>query len=348
MLKRLYLLLVPLAIVVRYVWPEDPLLIFAAAVFALVPLAALLGESTEHLAAHVGQASGGLLNATFGNLAELIILITMLSMGLHEVVLWGIFGAIFANALLATGLAMFAGGLKFHIQNYNREGTRDLATLLAIAIFGMLAITVIEWSIPEEYRADTSMSLVVSLFLVAGYLLYLVYSMWTHKELFKSVPILLEGRSWSLPWSATVLAVVTIFVVWMSEILSSALEVSIKTLDLSAIFVGAVVIAVIGAAAEIASAVRASRNDRMDLALSISMGASVQIALFVAPTLVFASYFVGPRPFHLSFSYESVFLLFFAAMITGQLARDGRSTWFKGALLVIVYLIVAAGAFLLT
>jgi Ca2+:H+ antiporter len=336
------LLVVPVAIAVDIVASDNILLVLIFSVLALIPLAAMMAESTEQLAAHVGPAVGGLLNATFGNLAELIIMISLLSKGLHEVVLAGIFGGIVANALLATGLSMFVGGLKYHVQTYNRENTRDLASLLAIAIFGLLVISVIGISIGPDHAEDSFISPIVSLFLLAGYVLYLVYSMITHKDLFGSDEEESEIK-WS-PWrSITILAVITAVVVWVSETLSGVIAHAVVDARVSELFIGAVLVAVIGAAAEISSAMRASRKDRMDLSYSISMGGSVQIALFVAPLLVLLSHVVGSRPLQLIFDYESIMVLFFSVVITMQLARDGQSTWFKGALLVLVYLIIATG-----
>lgn len=340
-------LLVPIAIGVSFVFPDRPLLVFITAVLSLIPLAAFMGESTEHVAAHVGQAIGGLLNATFGNMAELIILIAMLSRGLHEVVLAGILGAILVNGLLASGLSMLVGGVKHHIQEYNRESSRDAATLLIIAVFGLAVISVI--SMRQSEAAALVMpesSPIVAGLLLAGYLMYLVYSMKTHKDLFESPRTEDEEDTWSLKKALTVLSVVTLLVVWVSEILSGAIEQVVASSGISEMFVGAVVIAVIGGAAEIASAIRAAGKGRLDLALAISMGGSVQIALFVAPVLVFASYFVGTQPLELLFRGPAVILLFFSVVIVGQLSSDGRSTWFKGALMVLAYVILAAGIYL--
>ena len=343
---RWSLLLVPVAIILELTLHDQQVVVFFALVLAMIPLAALMGESTEHLSAHVGPSVGGLLNATFGNLAELILLIAMLSKGLYEIVLAGIFGGIVANALLATGISMFSGGLKYHIQEYNRENTRDLATLLTIAIFGLLVISVISFNIEENYEVGAQVSLAISPLLLLGYGMYLFYSMKTHKELFESSDE--EGESeWSIWTSIAVLAGVTLLVVYISESLSVIIEEAVTETEVNQLFIGAVIIAVIGAAAEIASAVRASRKNRMDLALTISMGGSVQIALFVAPVVVILGYFFGPTPFGLMFDYESVIVLFFSAVITMQLARDGRSTWFKGALLLLVYLLIAVGIWLL-
>ena len=344
---RWLLLLVPVVILVELFMPDQVLLIFLCAVLALIPLAAMMGESTEHLASHVGPSAGGLLNATFGNLSELIIMVSLLSKGLYDVVLAGLFGGILANSILASGLAMFLGGLRHHVQKYARENTRDQSTLLTIAVFALLVVSIIEGDMTDEARIESAMSLYVSVFMLAGYVLYLIYTMVTHRDLF-ATETEEEESSWSVSRSAGVLAGITLAVVYISELLSTAIERLVAEIGISELFVGAVVIAIIGAAAEIASAIRAARRDRMDLAFAISMGGSVQIALFVAPVLVMASYFVGPHSFQIYFSYESVLVLFFCVMISMQLARDGRSTWFKGILLILVYLILAGGIYLAT
>lgn len=342
---RWMLILVPVAITVNVLFPDQIVLIFLLSVLALIPLAAMMGESTEHLSSRVGPSVGGLLNATFGNLSELIIMVALLSKGLYDVVLSGIFGGILANSILATGLAMFAGGLRHHIQMYNRETTRDQSTLLTIAVFALLVISIIGYGLPPEARASSPMSVFVSVFLLLGYVLYLLYSMVTHKDLFASQEEDAQ-TDWPAAKAVGILAAVTVAVVYVSEMLSSAIEHLVAESSVSQLFVGAVVIAVIGAAAEIASAMRAARKDRMDLAFAISMGGSVQIALFVAPVIVILSYVVGSSPFQLMFDYESVLVLFFCVMITMQLARDGQSTWFKGALLILVYIILAGGIYM--
>ncbi|MBK6420188.1 MAG: calcium/proton exchanger [Ignavibacteria bacterium] len=346
---RWLLLLVPAAIGVTVFAPDSPLLVFVTCVLALIPLAALLGEATEHVAAHVGSSIGGLLNATFGNLAELIILTAMLSRGLHEIVLAGILGAILVNAMFASGLSMFVGGLRDHVQEYNRESARDMATLLALAVFGLAVISVVDMRQAESATSGqhgAHGTPIIAGMLFFGYLLYLFYSMYTHKDLFQSRRESHEEDTWSLKKGLLVLLGVTVFVVWLSETLSGAVEAVVATAGLSEVFVGAVVIAVIGGAAEMASAVRAAGKNRLDLALSISMGGSVQIALFVAPALVLVSYLVGTKPLHLVFKPQAVILLFFSVIIMAQLSSDGRSTWFKGALLLIVYLILATAIYL--
>jgi Ca2+:H+ antiporter len=348
---RWFLLLVPAAIGVTLFAPDHPVLVFITCVLALIPLAATLGEATEHVAAHVGSSIGGLLNATFGNLAELIILTAMLSRGLHEIVLAGILGGILVNALFASGLSMMIGGLRTHVQEYNRDSARDMATLLSIAAFGLAVISVIDIRQADGAAPNahyTHGTPLIAALLFGGYVLFLFYSMYTHKDLFESRREESEPDTWSLKRGLLVLVGVTVFVVYISEALSGAIESVVSTAGLNESFIGAVVIAIIGGAAEMASAVRAAMKNRLDLALSISMGGSVQIALFVAPVLVFMSYFVGATPLDLVFRPGAVVLMFFSVVIMAQLASDGRSTWFKGALLLVVYTILAAAIYLAT
>ena len=339
------LLFVPTAIVLSYVLPDNPGLVFAAAVLAIIPLAGFLGEATEHLAFHTGESIGGLLNATFGNLAELLILVAVLRSGMFDIVLSGIYGAILVNALLATGLAMLFGGSKFHTQKFETENPYELATLLALAVFALAVISIIGHNPATTTQANAFTSNIVAVFLLIGYALYLVFSLVTHKDLFKT-PHESSETAWPVKKALIRLIVITGLVVWISELLSGSVEQVMEIYSLNAAFVGAVVIAILGGAAEMAAAVRAARNNRMDLSLSITMGASVQIVLFVAPVLVLLSNFVAPRPFLLNFDGGGVILLFMAVVIVGTIARDGRATWFKGALLVLVYCLIATGIYL--
>jgi Ca2+:H+ antiporter len=345
------LLFVPVAIALEWFAPGQHLLVFLAAALAILPLAGWLGRATEQLAERSGDGVGGLLNATFGNATELIIAISALRAGLHDVVMASIVGSIVGNILLVMGAAMLAGGLRHSEQHYNASAARSQATLLTLATIALI--------LPAAYNAVVasrapeglqSLSLYISLVLLLVYGLFLFYSLVTHKALFAGDPdIPREGHGealWSSGKALLVLAVATGLIAWISEIMVGAIEPSAHQLGLSNLFVGVFVVAILGNAAEHASAISAAMKNRMDLALSIAIGSSVQVALFVAPVMVLVSYLVGTAPMDLAFTAGLVLSVLLAVLITGQVAGDGRSDWLKGVQLLAVYLILGLAFFL--
>jgi Ca2+:H+ antiporter len=342
------LVFVPLAIGLQYFAPEQHLLIFFAAAIAILPLAKWMGHATERLAERTSEGIGGLLNATFGNAAELIIALAALRAGLHDVVKASIAGSIIGNILLVLGAAMLAGGLKHKEQQYSGAGARAQATMLTLA-----AIAIV---MPAAYtlaagRAEDSLgplSVSISVVLLVVYALFLVFSLLTNKAIFAGSRGH-RGENHEQPWPATkallVLAVATAFVAWISEILVHVIAPTTVALGLSSVFVGVFVIAILGNAAEHASAVTAAMKNRMDLSMAISFGSSVQVALFVAPLLVLLSLVVGPEPLDLAFSGGLVLTILLAVLITGQVAGDGRSDWLKGLQLLGVYVILGLAFF---
>jgi Ca2+:H+ antiporter len=342
------LVFVPIAIGLQYLAPELHLLIFFAAAIAILPLAAWMGHATEQLAERTGEGVGGLLNATFGNAAELIIALAALRAGLHDVVKASIAGSIIGNILLVLGAAMLAGGLRHKEQKYNPQGGRAQATMLTLAAIALVvpaAYSVIGGSGAEGLGA---LSVSISVVLLAVYALFLVFALITHTAIFAGHVEHAEGESHT-PWSAGkalgVLAVATAFVAWISEILVHVIEPTTADLGLSSVFVGVFVIAILGNAAEHATAITAAMKNRMDLSLSIAIGSSVQVALFVAPVLVLASLVIGPTPLDLVFSGALVLTVLLAVLITGQVAGDGRSDWLKGVQLLGVYVILGLAFF---
>jgi Ca2+:H+ antiporter len=338
------LVFVPAAIALRFLRPDAGTLIFAASCLAIVPLAGLLGRATEQLAARTSEAIGGLLNATFGNAAELIIGFMAVRRGMYPIAKASITGSIIGNLLLVLGASMLAGGARRKTQSFNVLGARSQSTALILAAIALLAPAVFhrvagEGSAMEEH----GLSLGIACVLVTIYALALLFSLGTHRELIASAseseaP---EGVAWSRTKSLTVLAGSTALIAWISEILIASVESATHALGMSEIFVGVVVVATVGNAAEHSSAVVAAWRDRMDLALSISIGSSLQIALLVAPLLVFASYAAGPRPMDLLFTPAEVTSVIAAVIITAQIAGDGESNWLEGAQLLAVYLILA-------
>jgi Ca2+:H+ antiporter len=339
------LVLIPVAVGLEHFAPDKPLLIFIASGLAIVPLAGWLGRATEQIAEKTSEGVGGLLNATFGNAAELIIALSALRAGMFGVVKASIVGSIVGNILLVLGAAMLAGGVRHKEQHFNAAGARSQATMLTLAAIALV--------LPAAYHQATgspgaaglgSLSVVVSVVLLVLYGLNLVFSLLTHPRLFSGETPAAEEHAhgaWSLKKSALVLAGATVLIAWMSEILVGAIEPAAEHLGLNDAFVGIFVVAILGNAAEHATAVTSAMKNRMDLALSIAIGSSVQIALFVAPLLVLLSYLIAPAPMDLLFSGGLTLVVFLAVLITGQVAGDGRSDWLKGVQLLVVYVLLA-------
>jgi Ca2+:H+ antiporter len=336
------LVFVPAAVLLEFVAPAEHAWIFAASGLAILPLAGWMGRATEEVATYAGEGVGGLLNATFGNAAELIIAVVALNSGLYDVVKASLAGSIISNILLVLGAAMLAGGIKFNVQAYNPVAARSQATMLTLAAIALMGLAVFRALVgPVDATVDTTLSLAIACVLLAVYALNLCFQLITHKRLFAGERNESEKASrWSLRQALLVLAGSTALVAWMSEILVGAIEPTTHEFGLNSVFVGVFVIAILGNAAEHATAVRAAMNNRMDLSLSIAIGSSAQIALFVAPVLVMLSHFVGPQPMDLMFRPGLVFSVFFTVLIMAQVAGDGESDWLKGAQLLAIYVIL--------
>jgi Ca2+:H+ antiporter len=330
-----------------------PLVVFTASAIAIIPLSSLLGHATEELSARTGPTLGGLVNASLGNLAELIIAIFALRAGLIDLVKASITGSIIGNLLLVLGAAQLAGGLKYRTQKFNPHFAGTSISLLVIAAVGLIVPTLFLAAHPDPTRAATvRLSEWVAAFLLAGYGLYLLYSMGTHKsafdaladETYDEVPREVEAPAWSLKRTIIVLVVVAGAIGWMSELLVGATEVTVHSLGLSNVFVGLILIPIIGNAAEHSSAVLMARKNRMDLAASIAIGSSVQVALFVAPVLVFVGLILG-HPMDLAFGTFEVASVTLAVWITSAIVIDAESNWLEGAFLLLVYGVLAVAFF---
>ena len=344
------LLLVPVAIALELLAPDRPLLFFVAAGLSIVPLAAMMAHATGALAAKFGPGVGGLLNATFGNAAELIITLAALREGLYGMVKAALMGGIIGNLLMVLGLSMFFGGWGRQEQHYNALASSSQATMLTLAVIALIMPAAFHAVAPEEDAALNSLSLWIALVLIAVYVAYVVFSLVTNRSLFGGdgaeghgeAHADAHGKAQSTGRAALVLAVATAGVVLMSELLVGVIEPASDALGLSDAFAGVFVLAALGIAAEGATAVVMARRNRMDLSISIVLGSSVQLALLVAPLLVLLSYVVGPQPMGVLFGTGLVVSVLFAVLITGNVARDGRSDWLRGVQLLAVYLIVGA------
>jgi Ca2+:H+ antiporter len=337
------LIFVPIAIGLEFAMPESHTLIFVIACLAIIPLAGWLGHATEELSRHTGEGVGGLLNATFGNAAELIIALMALRKGLYPVVKASLTGSIIGNVLLVFGAAVLAGGVKHKRQRFNVTGAQAQATLLTLAAISLVMPAGFHAVAgPPDANRENHLSLAIAFVLLAAYAAHLVFSLVTHKQLFVG-----EGSSendaggWSLKKSAMVLVGATALIAWVSEILVGSVEAAAESLGMTRVFLGVIVVAVVGNAAEHSTAILMALKNKMEIALGIAIGSSLQIALFVAPLLVLASYAIGPRPMDLVFTPAEVLAVFVAVLITGQIAGDGESNWLEGAQLLAVYLILA-------
>jgi Ca2+:H+ antiporter len=348
-MKILYgvLIFVPIAIVAD-VMHAPAIVIFACSALAIIPLAGVLGNATEELAGHTGPTLGGLLTSTLGNFAELVIAGFALRAGLVDLVKASITGSILGNLLLVLGAAQLAGGLKYKTQKINPKIVGMNTTLLNVAIVGLVLPALFHALHPDPQRVATvNMSEGVSALLILGYLLSIVYSMHTHKRLFhEAAAEEQEGHesTWSLRRSIVTLVAAAVTVGVMSEILVSATEEAVQSLGLSEIFVGLIVIPIIGNAAENSSAVLMAMKNRMDLGVGIAIGSSVQVALVVAPLLVFLGVLLG-KPMDLAFSMMEVVSVVLAVMVASSVIRDAESDWLEGAFLLIAYAAIAVAFF---
>ncbi|HSC54069.1 MAG TPA: calcium/proton exchanger [Phnomibacter sp.] len=339
---------VPISIVLEKTGASEAMIFFASAM-SILPIAKLIGEATENLAHFTGDAVGGLLNATFGNFPELIIGLIALKAGLYEMVLASIIGAILANLLLATGVAFFLGGLKHHTQEYNPTTTRIYTSMMFIAVCSMIipsGFNSMFGSTPAFHENETNLNIMLAVFLLVAYVLYLLFMLKTHPDFFKSIETTGEENAtahqpWSIQRSILTLVGASLAAAFMSEILVGAAEGTGKELGMSAAFIGVVFVAVIGGAAESLSAITMATKNKVDLTMSIALGSSIQIALFIAPAMMLLSFAIGPQPMVLSFSRPQVWSILLAVLLTAVIAGDGKSNWYKGVQLITLYLLIA-------
>jgi Ca2+:H+ antiporter len=350
---NLLLVFIPIALGLDW-YDASPTLVFIASGLAIVPLAGLMGRSTESLSVYIGATLGGLLAATMGNAPELIISIFALKAGLYDVVKASITGSIVGNLLLGMGLAILLGGLRHERQKFNATAAGMGSGLLTLAGVGLIVPALFHFTAQQEDELSTEIAIV----LFIAYLLSLLFTLKTHQHLFRAEPAEpAEGSTpqqaeeeegaWSKNKAIGMLAAVTIGIAFMSEILTGAIEPAAESIGLTPIFAGVIFLAVFGNAAELMNSVRFARNNQMDLVMGIAVGASTQVVMFVAPVLVFVSYLLGPKPLDLLFVPFEIAAIIIAILVNGNITKDGESHWMEGVMLLGVYLILGMGFFFL-
>ena len=343
------LVFVPVVFIAQKLKHDAHTLLFVLSVLAIVPLAGLLSHATESVAAKTGDAVGGLLNATLGNLTELVIALTALRAGEYMLVKASIAGAIVTNTLFMLGASFLLGGLKHHVQEYNRVSARVQAGLLFLATIALLVPSAV--SQPDSTTVSVyvrQLSVGLSVLLIVAYGLGMLFSLKTHRELFTSAE---SGEEHETPWpiglALATLAGVTVLVALVSEVFVESVQKAAESFGMTPAFVGFIVVALVGGAAEMASAFSGARKNRLDLSVGIALGSASQIALFVAPVLVLLSYVIGPTPMDLQFWPGAVVMMLIATLTASLVTNSGRSAWFVGVLVLMVYLIFAMSLYLL-
>ena len=345
--------LIPVAILLEVVH-ADSVLIFAASALGVIPTAALMGRATEELAARSGPGIGGFLNVTFGNAPELIIALFALGAGLHEVVKASVAGSLLGNILLVMGVSMLAGGLRRDRQHFEARAASAQSLMLLLATVALIMPAIFQLvsggGLPEptaravEFSGDLkTLSVGVSLILLISYAAGLLFSLKTHKDLFNPSHDEEDhgGEPWTVRRSVIMLAGAGVAVGVMSEILVSSITEASESLGLSPFFVGVIVVAVVGNAAEHWVSVYFAMKNKIGLSVNIAVGSAAQIALFVAPVLVLASFFIGPFPMALVFNGFEIGAIFLAVLIADQITQRGESTWYEGLQLLAIYAVLA-------
>ncbi len=341
--------LIPIAVLLELLG-SPATLVFAASALGIIPTAALMGRATEELAARSGPGIGGLLNVTFGNAPELIIALFALRQGLQEVVKASIVGSIIGNMLLVLGAAMLAGGLGRDKQHFSRTTASIQTTMLMLAGAALIMPAIFELvegkGLPAPGAESINyggtvehLSLAVAIVLMITYVIGLFFSLKTHRDLFNPEYEEEDTWGWSTRTAVIALAIAGVLVGVMSEVLVGSITEASESVGLSEFFIGVIVVAIVGNAAEHWVAVLVAMKDKMDLAVNIAVGSSAQIALFVAPVLVIASFFIGPYPLALVFNGFELGAILLAILVGNHVTTDGESTWFEGVQLLAVYFV---------
>jgi Ca2+:H+ antiporter len=341
------LVFIPITVGLEHLAHVSPPVLFFMAALAIVPIAGLIVRATEQIATRTGDAIGSLLNATFGNAPELIIAMVALRAGYLPMVRASLVGAILANLLLALGASFLLGGLRFHDQRFNLTAARTYSTMMFLAAVSMTVPSAFSrfFAPNEVIKQEQQLNVGIAILLLVAYGLYILYTLRTHSTAFVSLESEVEpehhGEQWGVPRAVISLLAASVLAAWMSEILVGAAEGTGKALGMSQVFIGIVFVAIVGGAAESGSAVAMARKNKMDLSVGIALGSCIQIALFVAPLLVLASYWIAPQPLELAFGRAEIGSLFMAVLIGAMVCGDGQSNWYKGVQLITVYAMIA-------
>jgi Ca2+:H+ antiporter len=343
------LVFVPVVLIAERTSPTAHTALFVLSILAIVPLAGLLSRATESVAAKTGDAVGGLLNATLGNLTELVIAITALRAGMLDLVKASIAGAVVTNSLFMLGGAFLLGGLRHRVQEFNRANARMQAGMLLLATTALLIPSaVVKVDLLDIPSFTQPLSLSLSVILLAVYGLSMLFSLKTHRDVFASAAAGEHDETpWPLPVALGVLAIVTVGIALVSEIFVGSVQEAATTFGMSRAFVGFIVVSLVGAAAEMAAAFSGARKNRLDLSVGIALGSSTQIALFVAPVLVIASYVAAPAPMTLNFAGGQILMVMLTTLAVSFVVAGGRSAWYLGVQLLALYAIFGVTLYLL-
>jgi Ca2+:H+ antiporter len=342
---------VPVALAVGYLAPERHVLVFVTSALAILPLAATMGRATEVLAERLGGGIGGLLNATFGNAAELIIGALALREGLVDLVKASITGSIIGNVLLVFGAAALVGGLRHPVQRFNRTAAGLGTTMLLLSAVGLIVPAVFHRLVPDHRAEELALDTEIAVVLLVTYGLSLIFTLRTHRSIY-GPPEHAAGtgdRATPVPvgrWVLVLLAA-TAGIALVSELLVGAVSETARQLGMTELFVGVIVVALIGNAAEHFSAVSLAARNQMDAAIAIAVGSSTQIALFVAPVLVLLSYLIAPTPMDLRFTTFELVAIGLSVLAIAFIAHDGETHWMEGVQLLAVYAVLALGFYFL-
>lgn len=340
---------VPVVLALHWLHAGSPELMFVLSTLAIIPLAAFLTHSTEGIAAKTGDTIGGLLNATLGNLTELVIFVAAMRQGMSELLKASLAGAIVTNSLFMLGMSFLLGGLKTKVQEYNRPNAFIQSSLLFIVCIALMVPTIVsKVSTGGDGRMLGRISLGISVLLIGVYLLSLLFSLKTHAKFFRSEGAggeAEEGHVWPVKTAVAVLVVSAACIAIVSEIFVEGVQAAAGKLGLSQAFVGFIIIPIVGAAAEMMAAFSAARKNKIDISVSIAMGSSAQIALFVTPLLILLSYVLAPAPIDLDFKGGLIFMILFGTLTVCLTSNHGKSTWYLGVPLLAVYAIFAITLF---
>lgn len=343
---RFLLILIPLAFVAHYL-QASALVVFLLSAAAIIPLAKYIGDATEDLAVRTNPAIGGLLNATFGNATELIVSVFAIQAGLVEVAKASITGAILGNLLLVLGTAMFVGARKRERQTFNATAAKTACSMLVLATTALVVPAVFLITAGDSHYNDVGiLSIFVAVLMMIAYAANLYFSLHTHKHLYREE--LADEKQivakWSVKKATLILFICTVFVAILSEMLVGEVREVVSGFGWTELFIGVIVVAIIGNVAEHLSAITAALKNKMDLSIQIAVGSATQVVMFVAPALVLISLLFG-KPMNLVFNTFELVTIIFAVFVTNAVVEDGESTWFEGFQLVIAYIIMAVAFF---